>query len=114
MAMSVSIIDAIHGQVASGLAVRMERQESDGWSECVSGRVDTDGVVDDLRFAQFTPGYYRLVVDLGLYYATLGVQPLMYEVSAVFTLSHGDEESRHISIVVAPHACTISGHRPWN
>lgn len=111
MAMSVSIVDAMHGRLASGMAVRLERRESHGWSECVIGRVGADGDLDDLGSAQLRPGHYRLVVGLGPYYATLGMQPFLHEVSAVFTLADGDGESHHIPIVVAPHACMIGEHR---
>lgn len=77
MAISVFIIDAMHGRATNGLAVRLERRERNGWFECVSGRVGADGAFNDLRFAQLKPGHYRLVAGLGLYYATLGIHPFV-------------------------------------
>jgi len=77
------VLDAVLGKPAAGIAVRLEKLESD-WVEVAASTTDADGRCRDLA-ADAPAGDYRLTFSTGSYLKRLGRTSIYPEISVTFT-----------------------------
>jgi 5-hydroxyisourate hydrolase len=100
---STHVLDTTRGEPASGVYVRLERRDTDGWSEVSEGRTDHDG-----RLAQWVPmrswqaGGYRLVFYVEPY---LGPGAFFPEILVAFHV-HDPTHAYHIPLLLSPYGYT--------
>jgi 5-hydroxyisourate hydrolase len=101
-------LDTAKGKPASGVPVRLERQDSSGkWFSLGSGQTDQDGRCAQLLpdGAPLTGGVYRLTFDTGNYFAACGVEGLYPAVEILFRVKSG-ESHFHIPLLLSPNSYT--------
>ena len=98
MSLSTHVLDTARGEPAAGVAVRLDRADTDGWFAVVSGVTDTDGRLRDwVPSAHWQAGLYRLV------FATEG--EFFPEVTVVFRVSQPDRH-HHVPLLLSPFGYT--------
>jgi 5-hydroxyisourate hydrolase len=105
---STHVLDTAKGKPATGVPVRLERQDSSGeWSSLSSEQTDRDG-----RCGQLLPdgttlveGVYRLLFDTASYFRACGVDGLYPVVEITFRI-RGGESSFHIPLLLSPNGYT--------
>jgi 5-hydroxyisourate hydrolase len=105
---STHILDLVHGKAASGVSVRLEKQNTSGdWQILTSAHTDQDG-----RCAQLLPdgedlsaGIYRLSFDTGSYHAAQKSSTLYPVVEVAFQVREG-ESNFHIPLLLSPNGYT--------
>jgi 5-hydroxyisourate hydrolase len=105
---STHILDMVHGRPASGVPVRLEKQNAAGnWLLLTSARTDHDG-----RCAQLLPegealsaGIYRLLFDITGYFEAQKILCLYPVVEITFTAREG-ESHFHIPLLLSPNGYT--------
>ena len=105
---STHVLDTAKGKPASGVPVRLERQDSSGkWFSLGSGQTDQDGRCAQLLpdGAPLTGGVYRLTFDTGNYFAACGVEGLYPAVEILFRVKSG-ESHFHIPLLLSPNSYT--------
>jgi 5-hydroxyisourate hydrolase len=105
--LSTHILDLARGKPATGVPVRLERQDaSGGWIAVNSARTDPDGRCGQLLpHGEFPAGLYRLVFDTASYFRSSNVEALYPKVEVTFEVREG--ESRfHIPLLLSPNGYT--------
>jgi 5-hydroxyisourate hydrolase len=105
---STHVLDTAKGKPATGVPVRLERQDSSGkWSTLGSTQTDQDG-----RCGQLLPdgttlaeGLYRLLFDTASYFRACGVDGLYPVVEITFRIRSG-ESNFHIPLLLSPNGYT--------
>jgi 5-hydroxyisourate hydrolase len=102
--LSTHVLDAVSGEPAAGLGVRLaqRRTDTDSWSETASTTTDADGRVKDLAPAGLSPGVHRLVFDTEAYFTAAGRTGFYPEVTVTFTVT--DERHYHVPLLLSPFA----------
>jgi 5-hydroxyisourate hydrolase len=95
MSLSTHVLDAAKGRPATGVPVRLDRRDGDGWHRVAEGRTDDDGRVRDLPPPE--EGTYRLVFDTSDY------SDFYPEVSVAFTVTDPSEHY-HVPLLLSPYA----------
>jgi 5-hydroxyisourate hydrolase len=104
---STHILDLALGKPASGVAVRLEKQEPSGWRLLASKRTDQDGRCSQLlpEGEDLSAGSYRLSFDTASYYDTQKIQALYPVVEVTFQVRDG-ETQLHIPLLLSPNGYT--------
>jgi 5-hydroxyisourate hydrolase len=105
---STHVLDTAKGKPASGVPVRLERQDSSGkWISLGSAQTDRDGRCAQLvpESATLTEGVYRLTFDTANYFAACGVEGLYPSVEILFRIKSG-ESHFHIPLLLSPNGYT--------
>jgi 5-hydroxyisourate hydrolase len=105
---STHVLDTVKGKPASGVPVRLERQDSSGkWVPIGSAQTDQDGRCSQLLpdGAALAEGVYRLAFDTASYFAACGVDGLYPVVEIVFRVRNG-ETHFHIPLLLSPNGYT--------
>ena len=105
---STHVLDTAKGKPASGVPVRLERQDSPGkWMPIGSAQTDQDGRCSQLLpdGAALAEGVYRLTFDTASYFAACGVDGLYPVVEIVFRVRNG-ETHFHIPLLLSPNGYT--------
>jgi 5-hydroxyisourate hydrolase len=105
---STHVLDTAKGKPASGVAVRLERQDASGkWFSFGSGQTDQDGRCGQLLTdsATLLEGVYRLTFDTGSYFAKSKVDGLYPAVEVLFRVRKG-ESHFHIPLLLSPNSYT--------
>jgi 5-hydroxyisourate hydrolase len=105
---STHVLDTAKGTTASGVPVRLERQDSSGkWVPVGSAQTDRDG-----RCSQLLPdsgilreGLYRLAFDTANYFAASQQDGLYPVVEITFQVRSG-EAHFHIPLLLSPNGYT--------
>lgn len=112
MQVSTQVLDAAHGRPACNVRVRLDRFESDGWHMAGAASTDDSGRIEDWGHALPANGAYRLVVDAGRFFATLGLASAQTEVTIAFSTRHNCDEY-HVPVLLAPFGyATYTGMLP--
>jgi 5-hydroxyisourate hydrolase len=107
--LSTHVLDAVAGQPAAGVAVRLEQLGPDGWSPAGQGHTSADGrLALDGRTGGgpgpgFGPGVYRITFGSGAYFRALGTPSFYPEVSITFELTGGSAHC-HVPLLLSPFA----------
>lgn len=104
---STHILDVNRGKPASDVPVHLEKREAPGhWRPLHSNRTDRDGRCAQMLPADELPsGIYRLVFDIGSYFAALAVEALYPVVEVTFYVREG-ESHFHIPLLVSANGFT--------
>lgn len=109
---STHVLDTARGGPASGVAVRLERQEVSGaWTQLTAEKTDEDGRCGQLLPADLTgqndlpAGRYRLSFDTASYYSSCSVAGL-YPVVEITFEARGGESHFHIPLLLSPNGYT--------
>ncbi|HLY41471.1 MAG TPA: hydroxyisourate hydrolase [Terracidiphilus sp.] len=121
------VLDTALGKPAAGIAVRLEKEESGGWSEVTTHRTgkseprtvrtedrgtwvevnrsvtDGDGRCRDL-IENAAAGRYRLIFEVGPYFERLRRTSLYSEIAIVFTCS--GHEHYHLPLLLSDNGYT--------
>lgn len=103
MSLSTHVLDASAGRPAAGVAVRLERRDSDGWVSVSEGHTDPDGRLKGLD--PVTAGEYRLVFATGEHYARHGIEAFHPEVTVSFRITD-PAEHYHVPLLLGPYSYT--------
>jgi 5-hydroxyisourate hydrolase len=101
---STHILDLMHGKPATGVPVRLEKQNSGGdWRLLNSACTDDDGRCPQLlpEGEDLSAGAYRLIFDTGSYFARQKVDALYPVVEVTFQARDG-ESHFHIPLLLSP------------
>jgi 5-hydroxyisourate hydrolase len=96
------VLDAAFGTPAVGVAVELDRQGRDGWSEVASGATDADGRIGALGPDRLETGVYRLVFATGDYFQATH-RPAFYPQVQISFLVTGTERY-HVPLLLSPFA----------
>ncbi len=104
---STHILDLALGRPASGVPVRLEKQEPSGWRLLASQRTGSDGRCSQLfpEGEDLSVGSYRLTFDTASYYAAQKVDALYPVVEITFRVKDG-ETQLHIPLLLSPNGYT--------
>jgi 5-hydroxyisourate hydrolase len=100
VSLSTHVLDSARGQPASGVPVRLERNDNGEWAAVATATTDGDGRVRDL--GQLAPGRHRLVFDTASY---LGSGAFFPEVVVVFEVTDPDHHL-HVPLLLSPYSFT--------
>src|SRR4029077_9764695 len=99
---STHVLDTASGKPASGVPVRLQRQDHSGeWTTVSSALTDQDGRCAELMPEGAGPaaGTYRLIFDTTAYFAACGVEGLYPAVEILFRVRNG-ESHFHIPLLL--------------
>jgi 5-hydroxyisourate hydrolase len=104
---STHILDLAVGKPASGVAVRLEKQEPSGWRMLASQRTDGDGRCSQLfpEGEDLSAGAYRVIFDTASYYAAQKVDALYPVVDVTFRVKDGETQF-HVPLLLSPNGYT--------
>ena len=106
MSVTTHVLDTTSGRPASGVGVRLEARDGEGWRELGSGRTDADGRLRDLLGdGRLDPGVFRLTFATGPYFQARGVESFHPEVAVVFRIED-PAEHHHVPLLVSPFGYT--------
>jgi len=105
---STHVLDTTRGKPASGISVKLEREDAAGkWQPIGFGQTTEDG-----RCAQLLPepaalsaGTYRLVFDIAKYFTSQDVETLYPFIAIAFSVRNG-ESHFHIPLLLSPNGYT--------
>jgi 5-hydroxyisourate hydrolase len=100
VSLSTHVLDSARGEPASGVPVRLERNDNDEWAAVATATTDGDGRVRDL--GRLAPGRHRLVFDTAAY---LGSGAFFPEVVVVFEVTDPDRHL-HVPLLLSPYSFT--------
>jgi 5-hydroxyisourate hydrolase len=105
---STHVLDTARGKPASGVPVRLERQNSSRkWVLVASAQTDQDGRCSQLlpEGATLKAGAHRLTFDIASYFAACDVEGLYTVVEITFQVRSG-ESRLHIPLLLSPNCYT--------
>ncbi|MDX2079720.1 MAG: hydroxyisourate hydrolase [Terrimicrobiaceae bacterium] len=108
--LSTHVLDTAQGRPAAGLAVRLERLDTERGRVCLTSRLtNSDGRTDEplLEGGALVPGIYELTFAVGDYFRSQGLSPasppFLDEVPVRFGISDASA-SYHIPLLCSPWA----------
>lgn len=105
---STHVLDIARGKPASGIPVRLEREEAAGkWQPVGSSQTNEDGRCVELlpQSAALSAGTYRLIFDTAKYFASQNIKTLYPFVEIAFSVRDG-ESHFHIPLLLSPNGYT--------
>jgi 5-hydroxyisourate hydrolase len=103
MGIALQILDGTYGRSAADVPARLERASSGGWVLVGSAETRSDGRIADLCDKALERGLYRLALDSGSYFASLGVSSAYPEIILVFRVRDESGNCR-IDISLSPYS----------
>jgi 5-hydroxyisourate hydrolase len=101
---STHVLDTATGRPAAGVVVRLDHHDGTRWLPVGDARTSADGRVPALvaGVGQLPPGKYRLVFEIGAYFATRQVDT--FYPRAVVEFLAGDQAAHyHVPLLVSPY-----------
>jgi 5-hydroxyisourate hydrolase len=102
-AISTHVLDAVLGKPASGVAIRIEKETSSGWSSLSESVTDHDGRCRDLC-PDGSDGAYRLTFAVGPYFERLGRISIYPEITITFLVD--GERHYHLPLLLSDNSYT--------
>jgi len=111
MQVSTQVLDAAHGRPACDVQVRLERSDGASWRPVGAASTDEVGRIESWGSELLARGSYRLIVDAGRFFATLGLVSAQTEVTIAFIAREGCGDY-HVPVLLAPFGyATYTGMR---
>lgn len=107
MGIALHVLDSTYGQAAADVPSRLERACTDGWALVGAAETGSAGRIADLCQQPTDRGLYRLAIDSGSYFASLGVISAYPEVVIIFRVQ---EEPGACQITVSLSPYSFSAH----
>jgi 5-hydroxyisourate hydrolase len=101
--LSTHVLDAVTGNPAAGVAVRLERRGDDAagpWTDLAAATTDDDG--RSRQFPPLQPGVHRLVFDTAAWFRRSGQTGFYPEVAISFDVT--EERHYHVPLLLSPFA----------
>lgn len=99
--LTTHVLDVMRGLPASGVPVRLDRQDKGAWKVLAEGATNADGRCPDLlKDSQLPAGVYRLAFDTGSYFAAQGQRGFYPYVEVVFEVC--DTRHHHVPLLLSP------------
>lgn len=97
------VLDTSRGRPASGVPVRLEIREEEGWREIGQALTDGDGRVQHLLPAgsALTPGVYRLTFGIETYFRNLEIEGFYPEATIAFHVRDANQH-HHVPLLLSP------------
>jgi 5-hydroxyisourate hydrolase len=102
-AITTHVLDAVLGKPASGIAIRIEKQTTSGWTSLAESITDNDGRCRDLC-PDSSNGAYRLTFAVGAYFAQHGRISIYPEIVVTFAVD--GEHHYHIPLLLSDNSYT--------
>jgi 5-hydroxyisourate hydrolase len=103
MGIALQILDSTYGQAAADIPARLERACAGGWALVGAAATGSTGRIAQLCEEPQDRGLYRLSIDSGSYFASLGVSSAYPEIIIVFRAE--DESSTcQITVQLSPYS----------
>ena len=99
MSLSTHVLDAMTGQPAEGVVVRLEEEVDGEWRAAANGRTNADGRITAL--GDPGTGIHRLHFDTGGYFAAAGVATFYPEVTVTFRVVDAAAH-HHVPLLLSP------------
>ena len=103
MGIALQILDSTYGQGAADIRTRLERAAADGWVPVGTAETGNAGSIEQLCDELPDRGLYRLAIDSGSYFASLGVSSAYPEVIIVFRVE-GESITGQITVSLSPYS----------
>ncbi|NIF23515.1 MULTISPECIES: hydroxyisourate hydrolase [Pantoea] len=95
------ILDTALGKPAINVAVSLEQNSPEGWLPLTQGCTDSDGRIKDLTPEPLTPGHYRLIAEIGDYFAKSGRDALYVSAQIDFVIA-ATGSHYHLPFIISP------------
>lgn len=95
------VLDTAWGKPAVGVAIALEQERDQGWILLAEGRTDADGRIKDLTPAGLGAGRYRLIAQLGDYFAASQREALYVTAQIDFRLPEAGSHY-HLPFLISP------------
>lgn len=104
---STHVLDTARGKPATGVPVKLERQQAGDWKEMSSSRTDQDGRCAQLLAGDgvLSAGIYRLTFDTESYFGAQKIRGLYPLVEITFQVREG-ESHFHIPLLLSANGYT--------
>jgi 5-hydroxyisourate hydrolase len=102
MPINVTVVDWTIARAAEGVAVRMELQDNDGWLNLTTGSTDETGTLS-VQEAVLIRGIYRLELDTGAYFSSLGIQSFYPRATVTIRVTDPDD-TYLVQVLITPYA----------
>jgi 5-hydroxyisourate hydrolase len=97
------VLDTSAGRPGRGIAIELERHESNAWLPVGAGATDDDGRLRTLTPAgPVTPGTYRIRFATGDYFKATGTGGFFPVVEIQFTVADGAQHY-HVPLLLSPY-----------
>jgi 5-hydroxyisourate hydrolase len=97
------VLDAVLGKPAAGIAVHLDKQDSNAWISVGESVTDADGRCRDLA-KNAAPGRYQLTFKTGAYLAQTGRASIYPEISITFNCD--GETHYHLPLLLSDNSYT--------
>lgn len=99
--LSTHILDTALGKPAVDVAIRLEQQVGERWDVVAQGVTDADGRLKDFTQALLAVGRYRLVAEIGQYFAAT-LREALYPIAQIdFVITPGGGHY-HLPFLISP------------
>lgn len=106
MGISLQILDGTYGQAAADVFSRLERACAGGWEPAGAAETGSTGRIANLCEDPVDRGVYRLSIDTGAYFASLGTSGAYPEAVIVFRVQ--DEPGAcQINLSLSPYSFSV-------
>lgn len=99
------VLDTVLGKPATGICVRLEKQEGGRWTALSSAATDADGRCRDLE-PNAAPGVYRLTFGTGDYLTRMGRTSIYPEVAITFMVGGDGDAHYHLPLLLSNNSYT--------
>ena len=102
---STHVLDLAIGRPASGVTVRLEREENGMWNELSRGETDADGRINSALppAATLRTGHYRFGFETGAYFRSQGSNCFHPYIQITFEV--GDPaQNYHVPLLISPYS----------
>jgi 5-hydroxyisourate hydrolase len=97
------VLDTVLGKPASGIAVRLEKQDDGNWTEVARGETDNDGRCASLA-PEASAGHYRLTFQAGNYLSRQKRNTIYSEITITFQC--GNDAHYHLPLLLSDNSYT--------
>jgi 5-hydroxyisourate hydrolase len=104
MTISTHVLDTSIGSPAAAIAVQLQRQTGPLWTDVSQAVTDRDGRVAALLppSAPAAPGEYRLIFDVGTYFAARGIESFYTRIAVDFVV-RDPASHNHVPLLLSPY-----------
>lgn len=95
------VLDTALGKPAVGVSISLQQRSPQGWQPVAQGSTDADGRIRDLTPEGLAAGQYRLIAELGRYFAASGRETLYPCAQIDFVLPEGGSHY-HLPFLISP------------
>lgn len=95
------VLDTALGKPATGVALSLEQNSSQGWLPVAAAVTDSDGRINELTPEPLVPGHYRLIAEIGDYFAASGRDALYVSAQIDFMIP-ATGSHYHLPFLISP------------